>query len=53
VSQDESWNQPRPEQPEGHESKCPCLACEDWAWQLLYWEQQQKLKGVDPWAKWR
>jgi len=29
---------PAPQQPEGHESRCLCMKCEDWANNLLDWE---------------
>ena len=32
-----------PKQPEGHESKCPCCDCDDWAYKLIDWE-----RSVDP-----
>lgn len=41
----------KPQQPEGHESKCPCLECEDWAWALLWWEQEEKDAGRNPWRE--
>jgi hypothetical protein len=41
---------PRPEQPEGHESKCPCLACNTWANDLLDWESEEVQAGRNPWA---
>lgn len=44
---------PRPEQPEGHESKCPCYECEAWACALLDWEQAELWEGRDPWAEYR
>ena len=40
---------PKPQQPEDHESKCPCLDCEAWAWDLIDWEQEEKFEGRDPW----
>lgn len=44
---------PRPEQPEGHESKCPCAQCDSWAYALLDWEQAELSAGRDPWAEYR
>jgi hypothetical protein len=44
---------PRPEQPEGHESKCPCLACDVWAYDLLDWEDEEVKAGRNPWAEFR
>lgn len=41
---------PRPEQPEEHESKCPCLACNTWANDLLDWEGEEVQAGRNPWA---
>jgi hypothetical protein len=31
-----------PEQPEGHDSKCPCARCEKWAKELLSWKPAAK-----------
>lgn len=42
---------PKPQQPEDHESKCPCCDCESWAWDLLDWEQEELAEGRDPWAE--
>jgi hypothetical protein len=39
----------RPQQPEGHESKCPCFDCDTWAYALLDWEQAEVKAGRDPW----
>ena len=46
-------NAPRPEQPEGHESKCPCSECDLWAYELLDWEGKELEAGRDPWAEFR
>jgi hypothetical protein len=43
----------RPEQPEGHASKCPCYDCDAWAIALLDWEQDEVKAGRDPWAKFK
>ena len=44
---------PRPQQPEGHDTQCPCLECEDWAYALLDWEDAEVKAGRDPWAEFR
>lgn len=40
---------PRPEQPKGHESKCPCFDCDAWAYDLIFWEQEELAEGRNPW----
>jgi hypothetical protein len=40
----------KPEQPEDHESKCPCAECESWAWALLAWEDRELQQGRNPWT---
>lgn len=40
----------KPTQPEGHESKCPCYECEQWAEAHLDWEQAELVAGRNPWA---
>jgi hypothetical protein len=40
--------QPREEDGQLHESKCPCNECETWAWALLDWEDQERKEGRDP-----
>jgi hypothetical protein len=30
----------KPEQPKGHDNKCPCFYCEEWANELLDWEME-------------
>lgn len=42
---------PRPQQPEGHESKCPCFECDAWAYDLIFWEEEEVQAGRDPWAE--
>lgn len=39
----------RPTQPYGHESKCPCFDCDAWAYDLLFWEQEEVDAGRNPW----
>lgn len=41
----------KPSQPEGHDSKCPCAKCENWAEALLDWEQEMVARGLNPWAR--
>lgn len=43
----------RPTQPYGHESKCPCFECDAWAYDLIFWEQEELNAGRDPWAEFR
>ena len=38
--------QPREEDGQLHESKCPCNECETWAWALLDWEDQERKEGI-------
>lgn len=44
---------PRPQQPDGHEAKCPCYKCDEWAYDLIHWEQEEVDAGRDPWAEFR
>lgn len=43
----------RPQQPDGHESKCPCHECETWAMELLTWEELEVRDGRDPWKEFK
>lgn len=44
-------SRPKPLQPEGHESKCPCFACDEWAYDLIFWEEEEVQAGRNPWAQ--
>jgi len=41
----------KPKQPFGHESKCLCMQCENWAIDHLNWQQEMLESGHNPWAR--
>jgi hypothetical protein len=41
----------KPQQPADHESRCPCYECEQWASDLIDWEQDILQSGGNPWAR--
>ena len=42
---------PKPQQPEGHDNRCPCSECDKWAYALLDWEELEQKAGRNPWAR--
>jgi hypothetical protein len=39
----------KPRQPVGHESRCPCYKCEEWANNLIDWEQEKLFSEGSRW----